>query len=169
MTRHWVQPIVAQTLRPETVAAEVYERLPNLPLANDYLNQEGEVASDNTLLSRFIRYHQYEKDRPTVFRLDWKLTLADYLGANEPIVDASRYPGYSTLQNSPRDQDIAAIKNLNLRQRNELVEILINIYDPNGRFSLAQPEEQTPSEPAPSPRRATPSLPKPGEAELLLP
>ena len=157
----------AQTLRPESVATAVYKQIPGLPLANNYVNQEGKTLSDNTLVSRLVRYHQYVKNRPTLFRLDWKLTLADYLGANEPV-DQARYPGHTTLQTNPMAKDIEIIKSLNLRQRDALVDALVSLYDPQGNYSEPTVLEDTPT-PAQPDSRPPITLPQPGDAELLLP
>jgi hypothetical protein len=79
----------------------VYKQLPNLPLENKYVSREsGKVSPDNTLVSRLIEYHIYVKGRAPNYRLDWKLTLADYLGANELIQDTT-YPGAKTLRQNP--------------------------------------------------------------------
>ena len=158
----------AQTFRPESVATAVYKELPDLPLANNYVNEEGKTVSDNTLISRLVRYHQYVKNRPTRFRLDWKLTLADYLGANEPL-DQARYPGHTTLQTNPMAQDIEIIKSLNLRQRNALVDALVSLYDPQGDYSEPTVVEDTPTPAKPDTSRPSINLPQPGDAELLLP
>jgi hypothetical protein len=158
--------VVAQTLSPEAVAAEVYQRLQQLPLENQYISQEtGEIDGDNTLISRLIRYHDYVKSRPLGYRLDWKLTIADYLGANEPI-RVERYPGSQTLQTNPLDGDRAVIKSLSRSQRNELVDTLVSIYNPQSqspRTSNSSPQS------SPSDFPAQPQLPQPGDAELLLP
>ncbi len=166
----WGLPlVVAQTLRPEEVAAQVYRTIPSLPQENQYFSQEtGEVDADNTLISRLIRYHQYVKNRPLSYRLDWKLTLADYFGVNEPIRDF-RYPGSSTLQLNPLEGDRAVITNLSRRQRNELVDTLIGIYNgqqPNNSTSDVSPEQSQPSSNDSNP---LPPLPQPGDADLLLP
>lgn len=121
-------PAIAQSIRPESVSEQVYQRLPDFPLENQYTNQEtGAVDSKNTLALRLTRYHVYTKNRPVKFRLDWKLTLADYLGANESIVE-QKYPGYKTLQPSPVDGDRAAIRSLNRAQRDALVKVLVSIF-----------------------------------------
>ena len=166
----WGLPLaVAQTLRPEEVAAEVYQTIPDLSQENQYLSQEtGEVDADNTLISRLIRYHQYVKNRPLNYRLDWKLTLADYFGVNEPIRDF-RYPGSSTLQLNPLESDRAVITNLSRKQRNELVDTLIGIYNgeqSNNSTSDVSPEQ---SQPSSDESNSFPSLPQPGDADLLLP
>ena len=157
----------AQTLRPEGVASMVYQQMPDLPPENQYIRQEtGEVDEDNTLISRLVRYHQYVKARPTIFRLDWKLTLADYLGANETISE-SRYPGYSTLMTNPMKRDIKAINNLTFQQRQQLVDLIVSIYRPQpaANSDSDSPEENNTS----TPSQPSFQLPKPGAAELLLP
>ncbi|PZO21176.1 MAG: hypothetical protein DCF25_05425 [Leptolyngbya foveolarum] len=53
---------------------KIYEQLPALPLENQYSSKTGQVAEDNTLVARIIRYHLYSKERPTNFRLEWKLS-----------------------------------------------------------------------------------------------
>ena len=160
---------IAQDLRPEMVAEEVYKIIPSLPQENQYLSQEtGEVDLDNTLISRLVRYHEYVKNRPLKYRLDWKLTLADYFGINEPIRDF-RYPGSSTLQLNPLEGDRAIITSLSRRQRNELVDTLVSIYNGqqqnNSTSNSPASEEQPPSNSS----NPIPNLPQPGDAELLLP
>ena len=167
------QPAIAQSSRPETVAVQVYENLSYLPQENQYLRQEnGEVDTDNTLVSRLVRYHLFIKSRPTNFRLDWKLTLADYLGVNEKIKEA-RYPGYKTLQENPLPGDRQAINSLTRQQRNELVQVLMAIFNPQRDTSVQPQPTPTPNpqvtpQPSPSPPN-TISLPKEGDAQLLMP
>lgn len=161
-----LSPVTAQSLRPEYVAQLVYERLSYIPKENEYLRQDtGEVDEDNTLISRLVRYHQDIQRRPTPFRLDWKLTLADYLGANEPL-KADRYPGNSTLQTNPMEKDIEAIGSLNRRQRQELVDVIVSLYNPQ------QAPSSNNTTPAPNSVPARPSTPpqsQPGDANLLMP
>ncbi|MEO0647652.1 MAG: hypothetical protein AAFZ17_16090, partial [Cyanobacteria bacterium J06650_10] len=59
----------------------------------------------------------------------WKLTLADYLGAFERI-SASSYPD-NDLQESPYQNDIAAIESLSAAQRNNLVNTLYEVFTPS--------------------------------------
>ncbi len=162
------QPFVSQSVRPEAAATIIYQRLTYLPQENQYVAQEtGQIAADNTLVTRLIRYHQDLKKRPTRFRLDWKLTLADYLGVNE-LMNLERYPGYSTLSSNPMENDVKAIRTLNRRQREELVDLLVSLYQPK-KESSATPT--TPSEPESSPEStpSKPTLSKPGDAQLLMP
>ncbi|MBF2057664.1 MAG: hypothetical protein IGQ45_10725 [Cyanobacterium sp. T60_A2020_053] len=118
-----------QNLRPEEVATLVYKQIPDFPIENDYERVEGGKAENHTLISRFIRYHQFVKSRATVFRLDWKLTFADYLGVNETIQE-ERYPGYATLTKNPFSRDLQIITSLTREQREELINVLMGIYQP---------------------------------------
>ena len=115
---------------PSQIAAQVYAQLPNLPLENTYERRDSrDIATDSTLMSRFIRYHLFVQRRSPVYRLDWKLTLADYLGVNE-WVTAPEYPGADILETSPRNGDMNAVRSLTLAQRQALVEVLVGIYRP---------------------------------------
>ncbi|WP_013323231.1 hypothetical protein [Gloeothece verrucosa] len=174
------QTVVSQYLRPEFVADQIYTKLNYLPKENQYLNKEtGKPVPENTLLNRFIRYHQDIVKRPTRFRLDWQLTLADYLGVNQEIKE-ERYPGRSTLTVNPMEADIKIIQSLNRRQREELVEVLVSIYDVDPeKPSTPEQSPNSPSNPTQTTPQATPtptpttpkkpSLSKPGDANLLVP
>jgi hypothetical protein len=164
-------PAGGYTLLVEAVAQQVYDQFPELPKANTYRRQEGgDVEVDNTLVSRFIRYHRDIKKRPTRYRFDWKLTLADYLDVNEPM-SADRYPGFSTLQESPLDGDRQLIQALNRQQRQELVDFLAKVYRPQTVPSNS--DAPKPGEPSsPKPAVVTPDQPtlsQPGDAQLLMP
>jgi hypothetical protein len=160
--------VLAQSLRPEFVASKVYEAIPNFPKENNYINQETkQVDADNTLITRLVRYHQYIKTRPTIFRLDWKLTLADYLGKNE-IIKEDRYPGYSSLTENPLPEDRKAIANLTVKQRNELVDLLVSIYNPNSQNNSTNSGQQN-KPPAGNENSSSFQLPQTGAADLLLP
>jgi hypothetical protein len=105
-----ISPAVAQTYRPEVAAASVYQQIPDFPKANQYrLKDRKEVDPNNTLVSRLIRYHQDVKKRPTPYRLDWQLTMGDYLGVNEQML-SERYPGAGLLTSSPMEADIQLIR-----------------------------------------------------------
>lgn len=167
-------PAGGYTLVVEAIAQQVYGEFPDLPKNNDYRRQsDGTPDPDNTLISRMIRYHRDIKKRPTRYRLDWKLTLADYLGVNEQILP-ERYPGFSTLQESPLDSDRQLIENLNRQQRQELVDFLAQIYRPQSRPNdTGAGEDGSDSEnEEPAPEATTPSRPdlaQPGDAQLLMP
>jgi hypothetical protein len=132
-----VQPAIAQRISPGDVWQQVYQQLPDLPKENQYISKEtGKVAENNTLIGRLIRYHVYVKERAPIYRLDWKLTLADYLDANETMYDIT-YPGNDTLRENPIEGDRAAISKLTRSQRNSLVQVLTNIF--NSSYT-AQPQ-----------------------------
>jgi hypothetical protein len=124
------QPVNAQRVTAGDVWQQVYQQLPDFPRENQYVSKEsGRVAENNTLVSRLIQYHLYIKERAPIFRLDWKLTLADYLGANEVMYDSS-YPGNDVLRLNPIEGDRTAIKKLNRNQRDALVQALVNAFSP---------------------------------------
>lgn len=159
-----LSPLSAQIVRPEMVVDRVYQNLSFLPLENEYISQiTGEVASQNTLILRLLRYHEYIKSRPLNYRFDWQLTFADYFGINETI-QANRYPGYETLKVNPMEGDREIITSLTRQQRNQLIDTLLAIYNP---------QTNTPEQPATTPSNSSeerkPSLPQPGDADLLLP
>ena len=149
---------------------QVYQKLPNLPLENKYVSREtGKVNPDNTLVDRLIRYHLYVKGRGPNYRLDWKLTLADYLGANE-LLQENVYPGADALRQNPLEGDRAAIARLNRKQRDALVQTLVSVFNPNS--AAATTDTKTPSQPSTAPSQPTePNFPqpKPGDAQLLQP
>lgn len=153
---------------PREAWRQVYQRLPDFPRENDYIQKEtGEVDADNTLASRLIAYHLFVKNRLPMFRLDWKFTLADYLGANQEI-DPVEYPGYDLLAENPLDRDRAAIAQLNRQQRDELIYVLVTIFNPN--YDNIEPSPAPEAEETPPPPRAPDSpapLPEPGDADLL--
>ncbi len=143
--------------------SKVYQQVPDVPLENQYINREtGKADPNNTLVSRMVRYHQYVKGRPLVYRLDWKLTLGDYLGINEPMLESS-YPGFDNLRKNPMESDRAAISRLSRMQRNALVQALVNVFNP----AASQPIAPSVAKPQPTPTPA--ALPQTGGARLLLP
>ncbi|MEM9772707.1 MAG: hypothetical protein AAF889_14140 [Cyanobacteria bacterium P01_D01_bin.73] len=108
----------------------VYDRMPEIPLENTYVRRDtNEVDPTDTLVTRLIRYHMYSKGRSPLFRLDWKLTLADYMGINE-LIPPDTYPSNTRLKENPRYGDMAAISELNRDQRNRLIETLIAVFEP---------------------------------------
>jgi hypothetical protein len=155
-----IQPAVAQRISPGDVWRQIYQQLPDFPKENQYVNKEtGKVAENNTLAGRLIRYHLYVKERAPNYRLDWKLTLADYLDVNE-IMYETTYPGNDTLKQNPIEGDRAAIARLNRRQRDDLVQVLANIFNPNFQNTLDTNTIKTPS-------TSTPKKPQSGGAQLL--
>lgn len=160
---------IVQRLRVTDLWSQVYEQLPDLPRENKYVSVEtGQIDSENTLVGRLIRYHVYVKRRPPNFRFDWKLTLADYLGVNE-LMEESIYPGYDSLKENPIDGDRQAIETLTIAERNALVDLLVSLLGGNGQGrSPLSPETAAEKESQPL-TPDLPSLPKPGDAELLKP
>lgn len=132
---------IAQAIvRSEGVWRTVYEQLPDFPRENQYISKEtGKIAQENTLVSRLIRYHLYVKGRPPIYRLDWKITLAEYLGLTGAL-ETSDYPGANKLKKNPAEGDIAAIRQLNRAQRDALVQALVNGFSTqSGRSPLPKP------------------------------
>nr|WP_315874475.1 hypothetical protein [Leptodesmis sichuanensis] len=120
--------VIAQIIRSDDAWKKVYEQLPDFPKENQYINKETKkVAEDDTLVGRLIRYHLYVKGRIPFYRLDWKLTLADYLEISGRM-DENNYPSGNKLNKNPAAGDIAAIQKLNLAQRNALVQALVNAF-----------------------------------------
>jgi hypothetical protein len=159
----WVSPqvLLAQP-SPLTEARQVYELLPDLPLENQYTSMlTGQVSPDNTLVSRMIDYHLYVRSRSPLYRLDWKLTLADYLGANEWINPAT-YPGNDSLQTNPIASDTGAIAQLNRSQRDALVAALVSAFGGGDDTPLPSPDPTSDSNLSPAP------VQQPGAAQLLL-
>ena len=150
----------------------IYDLIPELPLENQYISTEtGEPSTNNTLIDRLIRYHVFIKGRPPSSRLDWKFTLADYLGANEPIL-AFRYPGHDDLNTNPLQGDIAAIAQLNRLQREALIDALVSTFTNAEQGTTAVPNENPTRAPNPvieEDSTLSPVIVGPGAAELLLP
>lgn len=148
---------------------QVYQKLPDLPQDNKYVSKEtGKVLPDNTLVNRLIQYHVYVKGRSPNYRLDWKLTLADYLGANE-VIQEGTYPGANTLRSNPLEGDRASIRRLNRKQRDALVQSLVSVFNPDSDAATDSPPSPQPSSASngdPSPNFPQP---KPGDAQLLQP
>ena len=162
---------VAQQSAPTPVRAQdvwkfVYEKLPDLPIENNYISKEtGKVDSNNTLVGRLIRYHVFVKGRPPNYRFDWKLSLADYLGATPDYLVESVYPGNDVLRSNPMERDRAAIQSLNRTQRDALVQALVDV------FSGDSAPARVPAAGGKPEGRNTPTIPEPqpGDAKLLAP
>jgi hypothetical protein len=127
-----ISPVMAQTptrsIRVQDVWQQVYKAVPDLPLENQYVTREtGRVDPSNTLVTRMINYHYFIKGRPVNFRLDWKHTLADYLGINEPM-QAESYPGAGNLRKNPFESDRAIVQKLNRKQRDALIQALVDSF-----------------------------------------
>ena len=110
---------------------QIYQKLPDLPRENQYVNREtGKVDPNNTLVSRLIRYHYYVKGRPVNLRLDWKFTFADFLDLNEPI-NPTGYPGSENLRQNPFERDREILRQLNRTQREALIQALVDVFSPS--------------------------------------
>jgi hypothetical protein len=163
---------VAQQSAPQEIRVQdawkfVYEKLPDLPIENNYISKEtGKVDPNNTLVGRLIRYHVFVKGRPPNYRFDWKLSLADYLGATPDYLVESVYPGGDVLRENPMERDQTVIQGLNRSQRDALVQALVDVFSGNsGRVrppaAGEKPEERSNSPEIPQPQ--------PGDAKLLAP
>lgn len=166
------EPVMAQVLRSQDMWRRVYEQLPDLPLENEYVNKaSGKVEPDHTLIKRLIDYHLYVKGRPPLYRLDWKLTLADYLDGHD-LMQEGVYPGYNTLRVNPMEKDKAAIARLTRSERNALIQVLVNLFNPEAAAGQSQLRRESgeAGERSPAPNtRSSPRLPRPGDAQLLAP
>jgi hypothetical protein len=137
-------PVAAQVTKLQDVADQVYQRIPDFPKENQYVSrQTNKVAADNTLVKRLIQYHTLVKGRSPIYRLDWKITLADYLGLND-LLEKSTYPAHALLKTNPMAGDRAAINRLNRVQRDRLVQVLVDIYTTQSN-PAAQPSSDTSS------------------------
>ncbi|NJM63981.1 MAG: hypothetical protein HC849_33735, partial [Oscillatoriales cyanobacterium RU_3_3] len=119
-----------------------------------------------TLVARLIRYHVFVKGRPPNFRFDWKLSLADYLGATPDYLVESVYPGGDLLRENPMERDRAVIQSLNRVQRDALVQALVDVFtgnSGNARTPVAGGETEGRSNSPSNPQ------PQPGDAKLLMP
>ena len=118
-------PANANIVRTAEIAQKIYTELPEIPLENQYFNQKlKKIDPNNTLINRILHYHAFTKGRPADMRLDWKLTLADYLGAND-IMDPATYPSHDVLNKNPLDNDRAAVNTLTRSIRDQLIDRLI--------------------------------------------
>ncbi len=164
-----IPPSAARSVRVEALVPQIYQQLPNFPRENTYHKRQGDkVDADNTLLNRLVRYHVYVKGRPQNLRLDWKHTIADYLGVNETI-DPATYPTQERLTDNPLEGDRAVITKLSRRDREQLIQTLIAVLSP------PSPNPQLPSRPPAPPLAPNPddqprlprTAPQPGGADLL--
>lgn len=146
---------------------QVYQTLPQLPREDGYTPTPDGAGSGGTLVQRLMQYHIQIMGRPATSRLDWRLTLADYLEINEPIL-AQQYPGATTLDRNPLNGDKGVIQGLSRRQRYDLVDALILALggDPTPPTLYIPPagSESISPDPLTSPEIR---LPQPGGADLL--
>ncbi len=163
------RPIVTQTVRIQMVSRLIYTQIPDFPTENQYLNRRtGMVDPEDNLVGRLIRYHVVAKNRAPMLRFDWRMTLADYLDANEPMIE-DRYPGTDTLQPEPMRSDRAAISRLTPAQRTTLINLLVAAFTPvaiePARIIFPTPAPTSVPTPTPAPRDI--QLPQPGDAQFL--
>lgn len=111
-----VGPLLAAS-RTEQIAQKVYARLASFPKA------EIPGKPESTLVRRILLYHISVRGRPETSRLDWKLTLSDYLGYNMGI-DPTSYPDFSAELDT-LNKDKALIDALSRREREALIDALI--------------------------------------------
>ncbi len=163
---------IAQTISPRKVADQVYQRLPELPRENQYIRQDNNrQATDSTLVERFIQYHNGVKGRSPQFRLDWKITLADYLGMND-FLEPNTYPGKAFLKANPLEGDRALIQKLTRQQRDSLLQALVDIYTSGASQVTVSPLPPAASPgppPIPASKPTLQSLPRNGDSKLLAP
>ncbi|MGD1874495.1 MAG: hypothetical protein ACFB02_15750 [Mastigocoleus sp.] len=142
---HYSRPALAQSFADFGSWRQVYQQLPEFPKENNYVSKNtGKVAKNHTLARRMLEYHIYFKGRAPNYRLDWKFTLADYLGANEIMYDKS-YPGSDSLKKNPLEGDRAVISKLNRKQRNALIQAFVNIFSTGGQQKLPSSSNQQPN------------------------
>ncbi|WP_341730931.1 hypothetical protein [Microcoleus sp. EPA2] len=164
---------IAQEASPRQIRVQdawkfVYQKLPDFPLANNYISKEtGKVDPNNTLVARLIRYHVFVKGRPPNYRFDWKLSLADYLGVTPDYLVESVYPGNDVLRSNPLEGDRAAIQGLNRSQRDALVQALVDVF--TGDLGSSDPKAPTGGKPEGRSNSPTIPQPQPGDAKLLAP
>ncbi len=143
----------AQLSSSTDVAKLVYRRLPTLALENQYIRADSnKQAVESTLVSRIVQYHSSVKGRSPLYRIDWKTTLADYLGIHE-VIQPETYPGYAFLKKSPLDSDRISVQKLNAAQRNALVQSLVDAFTgsqtASGAVKAPAPFPQAKPQPAP--------------------
>ncbi len=161
-------PASAQLRLVPEATEQVYAKMPQLPRGSDYTPTSDAVGQgESTLVQRMMQYHMQLAGRPATSRMDWRLTLADYLDINEPML-AQRYPGATSLDPSPYNDDKAAIQSLSRRERYDLVDALVASLggDPTPGI-LYIPDLSEPGSVAPPPAVQDIRLPQPGGADLL--
>lgn len=166
----------ALSVSPVTQAEVVYRKLPDFPLENQYIRADNnKQAIESTLISRLIYYHTTVKGRSPLSRLDWKISLADYLGLND-FLQPETYPGENFLKSNPLQNDQARVRGLNRGQRDALVQALVDVFGGSrvtGAASSPLPAASQARPTVPSDRPAKPSglapLAAPGSASLLDP
>ena len=133
----WVAaPAQAQLSRVEGAVQEVYRLMPELPLEDGY-PATGDSRGFRTLMHRLMVYHIQVMGRTPFSRLDWQLTLADYLDANEVML-VQNYPGATIFATNPYHGDRTVIQSLTRPQRHNLLRALLISFganpEPDQRF-----------------------------------
>lgn len=164
-----MDPVWAQLRLVPEASRQVYQDIPELPLENSYAATQVDSGSseENTLVRRIMIYHLQVKGRSPTNRLDWKLTLADYLDVNEPMY-AQAYPGAANLSSNPYAPDRAIIQSLSREQRNQLLKALIVSFggDPTpAKLYIPPLPSPTPSTKQEPDKKLT--IPEAGAADLL--
>ncbi len=115
----------AQVVRTAEIGQKIHTEFPEIPIENQYFSRKlNKIDPTNTLVGRMLRYHAYVKGRPVQVRLDWKLTIADYLDAND-VMDLATYPSQDVLTVNPMEGDRAAMNKLSRETRNRLIDRLM--------------------------------------------
>lgn len=168
-------PLQAQTNRIQQAAEVIYAELPNFPSENTYVSGDG-AEPQNTLIRRMLAYHIHTQGRSPRSRLDWKLTLADYLDLNEPMY-AGVYPSANVLTVNPHQRDREIVQNLSREEREALLLAIFKAFDVDVNFQsldLAGSAEVEPSTSEDTPTAVdseleqSPRLPARGSADQLL-
>ena len=159
-----------QTDSPTEAAEAVYRKLPGFPIENQYPRADSKKqATNSTLVARLIQYHTSVRGRSPLYRLDWKVTLADYLGVND-YLQAEKYPGSAVLKTNPMERDRQLIQSLNLTQRNALIQALVDSFGgPQNLASPALKKTVQPQSTPPAQRKVISPQPSGNSADLLKP
>lgn len=161
-------------LRPQQILVEASKQLTFIRPDNQYVDRQTQkIRTDYTALARLIEYHVYSRGRSPLYRLDWKLTLADYLGAFE-LMDDDNYPGASQLRSNPAAADRAQVRSWSPSQREQFVNTLTALYNPASLKPtpplVLNPTPVAPRpEPAPTKEPLNRPIPQTGDADRLKP
>ena len=126
-----IHPVSAQRIRdiPERTA-QIYELLPDLPLEDSYVSLNGEVMANSSWVQRILLYHIQTKGRLPNSRFDWRMTFADFLGANLPMY-TNQYPGADIFAQNPLNGDRDLFQTLTRQERNQLLAAFLQVYGNN--------------------------------------
>ncbi len=100
-------------------AEQIAELVPNLPAQEER----------EKWLQRILLYHVRTKGRLANSRFDWRLTFADFLGANNPMY-ADQYPPGDTEEN-PLNSDRELFQAMSRQERNEFLAAILEVYGNN--------------------------------------